>query len=71
MNVVQGAIFKKLKESYSMDKALIPILEQHLRHGGQYAHVNRCMQKILRETRQKAGRTQEYLKLLKNHPSTS
>ena len=64
-------IYKKLKESYSMDKALIPILEQHVKQGSQYAYVNRCMQKILKETRKKAFQTQEYLQLLKNGHSAS
>ncbi len=64
-------IYKKLRESYTLDKALIPILESHIKQGSQYARVQRCMQKILRETRQKAGRTQEYLRLLKNSSGLS
>ncbi len=63
---MSNLIFKKLKESYSLDKALIPILENHIRRGEQFAQVHRCIQKILKETRQKAVRTEEYLKLLKS-----
>lgn len=68
---MKSPIYKRLMESYTMDKALIPILEQHIKKGVQHIQVHRCIQKILRETKQKTAQTGEYLRLLKQRTNPS